>query len=95
VQIREPIDISLVTRLANISEAEFNALNPAYNRYVIKVMSEPRTLLLPRDNKEIFLKNLETYQDPKFHGSSIGLRKMRIFMRLQPVWNHCQAIASH
>ena len=65
VQIREPIDISLVTRLANISEAEFNALNPAYNRYVIRVMSEPRTLLLPRGNKEIFLKNLETYQDPK------------------------------
>jgi len=65
VKIHEPIDISLVTRLANISEVEFNALNPAYNRYVIKVHDEPRTLLLPKSNKEIFLKNLETYQDPK------------------------------
>jgi len=65
VKIHEPIDISLVTRLANISEVEFTALNPAYNRYVIKVLDEPRTLLLPKDNKEIFLRNLETYQDPK------------------------------
>lgn len=65
VKIHEPIDISLVTRLANISEVEFNALNPAYNRYVIKVHDEPRTLLLPKSNKEIFLKNLGTYQDPR------------------------------
>ncbi len=65
VKIHEPIDISLVTHLANISEVEFSALNPAYNRYVIKVHDEPRTLLLPKSNKEIFLKNLETYQDPK------------------------------
>lgn len=65
VKIHEHIDISLVTRLANISEIEFTALNPAYNRYVIKVFDEPRTLLLPKDNKEIFLKNLETYQDPR------------------------------
>ncbi|MBS0424877.1 MAG: LysM peptidoglycan-binding domain-containing protein [Proteobacteria bacterium] len=65
IKIHEHIDIPLVTRLANISETEFTALNPAYNRYVIKVLDEPRTLLLPKKNKDIFLKNLETYQDPK------------------------------
>lgn len=65
IKIHEPIDISLVTRLANISEIEFSALNPAYNRYVIKVSGAPRTLLLPKINKEIFLRNLETYQDPR------------------------------
>ncbi|HMX04917.1 MAG TPA: LysM peptidoglycan-binding domain-containing protein, partial [Chitinophagales bacterium] len=65
IKIHEHIDIPLVTRLANISETEFNALNPAYNRYVIKVLDEPRTLLLPKKNKDIFLKNLETYQDPR------------------------------
>jgi len=65
VKVHEHIDISLVTRLANISEVEFNALNPAYNRYVIKVLDEPRTLLLPKNNKGIFLRNLETYQDPR------------------------------
>lgn len=57
--------ISLVTRLANISEVEFTALNPAHNRYVVKVLGTSRTLLLPKNNKEIFLKNLETYQDPR------------------------------
>lgn len=65
VKIHEPIDISLVTRLANISESEFTALNPAYNRYVIKVATEPRTLVLPKNNKNVFLKNLETYHDPR------------------------------
>ncbi len=66
VKIHEHIDISLVTRLANISDIEFTALNPAYNRFVIKVSDEPRTLLLPKDKKEIFVQNLETYQDPRF-----------------------------
>ena len=65
VKIHEHIDISLVTRLANISEVEFTALNPAHNRYVVKVLGTSRTLLLPKNNKEIFLKNLETYQDPR------------------------------
>lgn len=65
IKLHEPIDISLVTRLANISEVEFTALNPAYHRYVIKVQNESRTLLLPKNKKETFLKNLETYQDPR------------------------------
>lgn len=66
VKIHEHIDISLVTRLANISDIEFSALNPAYNRFVIKVLDEPRILLLPKDKKETFIKNLEMYQDPRF-----------------------------
>ena len=65
IKLHDPIDISLVTRLANISEVEFTALNPAYNRYVIKVQNESRTLLLPRNKKDTFVKNLETYQDPR------------------------------
>ncbi len=65
VKLHESIDISLITHLANISEVEFTALNPAYNRYVIKTHNEPRTLLLPKNKKEIFVRNLETYQDPR------------------------------
>jgi len=75
VKIHEPIDTSLVTRLANISEVEFNALNPAYNRYVIKVHDKPRTLLLPKSNKEIFLKNLETYQDSRVSWQTYHVKK--------------------
>lgn len=75
IKIHEHIDIPLVTRLANISEAEFNALNPAYNRYVIKVVDEPRTLLLPKRNKDIFLRNLETYQDPRISWQIYHVKK--------------------
>ena len=75
IKIHEHIDIPLVTRVANISEAEFNALNPAYNRYVIKVLNEPRTLLLPKRNKDIFLKNLETYQDPRISWQIYHVKK--------------------
>lgn len=75
VKIHEHIDISLVTHLANISSTEFSALNPAYNRYVIKVLDQPRTLLLPQDKKEQFLKNLETYQDPRFSWQIYHVKK--------------------
>lgn len=75
VKIHEHIDISLVTRLANISEVEFTALNPAYNRYVIKVLDAPRTLVLPKNKKDIFLKNLETYQDPRISWKFYQVKK--------------------
>lgn len=75
VKIHEHIDISLVTRLANISDTEFTALNPAYNRFVIKILDEPRTLLLPKDKKDTFVKNLETYQDPRFSWQIYHVKK--------------------
>ena len=75
IKIHEHIDISLVTHLANISEVEFTALNPAYNRYVIKVLDTPRTLLLPKNKKDIFLRNLETYQDPRISWHIYEIKK--------------------
>ncbi len=75
VEIHEPIDIPLVTRLANISATEFTALNPAYNRYVIKIHKTPRTLVLPMNKKEAFLRNLETYQDPRVSWQIYHVRK--------------------
>jgi membrane-bound lytic murein transglycosylase D len=75
VKIHEHIDIPLVTRLANISEVEFTALNPAYNRYVIKVSNEPRTLLIPKEKKEILVRNLETYQDPRISWQFYRVKK--------------------
>ncbi|UJP05095.1 MAG: transglycosylase SLT domain-containing protein [Nitrosomonas sp.] len=75
VQIHDHIDISLVTHLANISPAEFSALNPAYNRYAIKILDQPRILLLPVDKKESFVKNLETYQDPQFSWQLYSVKK--------------------
>lgn len=75
VQLHEHIDISLVTHLANISPTEFSALNPAYKRYAIKVSDQPRTLLLPVEKKDHFVKNLETYQDPQFSWQLYHVKK--------------------
>jgi membrane-bound lytic murein transglycosylase D len=96
VKIHEPIDTSLVSRLANISEVEFTALNPAYNRYVIKVSNTPRTVLLPKNNKETFLKNLETYQDPRVSWQIYHVKKSEnineIAARYQTTVKQLQAI---
>nr|WP_295623620.1 LysM peptidoglycan-binding domain-containing protein [uncultured Nitrosomonas sp.] len=75
VKIHDHIDIPLVVRLANISEIEFTALNPAYNRYVIKVSDQPRTLLIPREKKEVFVRNLETYHDPRISWQFYRVKK--------------------
>lgn len=61
ITITQQIDVQLAARLAGISENEFNALNPAYHRPVIKVEESPRTLLLPATRIKTFVDNLENY----------------------------------
>lgn len=61
IELTEQIDVRLVARLAGISEKEFNALNPAYNRPVIRISQAPRRLLLPVANVMNFVKNMENY----------------------------------
>jgi len=61
IELTEQIDVHLVARLAGISEKEFNALNPAYNRPVIRISNTPRRLLLPVANVMNFVKNMENY----------------------------------
>ncbi len=64
VEANHHIDISLVAELAGIPIEEFNALNPAYNRPIIRVNDTPRILLLPIDKIETFLTNLESCNKP-------------------------------
>lgn len=61
ITINQQIDVKLAARLAGITENEFNALNPAYHRPVIKAEDSPRTLLLPVTNVKVFVDNLESY----------------------------------
>ncbi|MCC6917402.1 transglycosylase SLT domain-containing protein [Nitrosomonas sp.] len=61
ITITQQIDVQLAARLAGISENEFNALNPAYHRPVIKAEDSPRTLLLPVTSIKTFVDNLENY----------------------------------
>lgn len=61
ITVTQQIDVQLAARLARISESEFNALNPAYHRPVIKAEDSPRTLLLPVSSIKTFVDNLERY----------------------------------
>lgn len=58
------MDKTLAAELADISIDEFNALNPAYKRAIVKVKNPPHTLLLPVKNAEIFKANLYGYEEP-------------------------------
>lgn len=61
IELTQQIDVKLVARLAGISESEFSALNPAYQRPVIQAEDSPRTLLLPVAKVKTFVNNLENY----------------------------------
>lgn len=61
VKITQHMDVKLAAELADLSEHEFNALNPAYHRPIIRIKNKPRTLLLPVSNARTFEANLENY----------------------------------
>ncbi len=63
IQLSSHIDIALVAQLAGVSLAEFNMLNPAYKRPVVKVLNESRVVLLPVQNVDSFVANLAAYDD--------------------------------
>ena len=58
------IDARLAAKLAEISDAEFLALNPSYNRPVIASANERHELLLPIASAQIFRENLAAYNKP-------------------------------
>ena len=58
------IDARLAAKLAEISDAEFLALNPSYNRPVIASSGEKHELLLPIASAQTFRDNLAAYNKP-------------------------------
>ncbi|MDO4696924.1 MAG: transglycosylase SLT domain-containing protein [Neisseria sp.] len=58
VNLNRPIDISAITRLAQISEAEFLKLNPAFKTPVY-LPKQGRKLLLPAANASTFERNFQ------------------------------------
>ncbi|WP_373742048.1 LysM peptidoglycan-binding domain-containing protein [Neisseria sp.] len=56
VQVDKPLDTNAIIRLANISESEFLALNPAFNAPVF-IPKANRKLLLPADAVSTFERN--------------------------------------
>jgi len=57
------IDVVLAAQFAGMPVAEFQALNPAFNRPVILAEHNPK-ILLPRDRVDVFWANLAKHQGP-------------------------------
>lgn len=62
VAIERDIDVAMAVKLANVSMADFKALNPAMNRPVILAAGTPQ-ILLPWDNATVFENNLQANPD--------------------------------
>jgi len=63
VRITRDIDVSLAARLAEVTEADFRALNPSLHRPVILAAGTPH-ILLPWDNASVFQRNLQFHLGP-------------------------------
>jgi membrane-bound lytic murein transglycosylase D len=60
VDIKRDIDVALAAKLAEVSLADFKALNPSISRPIIMAAGTPQ-ILLPWDNASVFQSNLEAY----------------------------------
>jgi membrane-bound lytic murein transglycosylase D len=65
VTITRDIDVELAARLADVSVADFKALNPSMNRPVILAAGTPE-ILLPWDNAKVFQRNFEAYSEGQY-----------------------------
>lgn len=77
------IDVKLAAKLADISQDEFDALNPAHNRPVI-LQDNDDVLLLPVDKADTFRANLENYTEPLVSWQAYQSKKGERLDRLAP-----------
>ena len=63
VPIDRDMDVAVAAQLAQVSLADFQALNPAAKKSMIVASGTPR-ILLPWDNAEVFSRNLANHQGP-------------------------------
>ena len=63
VTLDRDIDVALIARLAEVSEADFRALNPSLKQPVVMAAGTPN-ILLPWDNAVIFQNKLQTHTGP-------------------------------
>ena len=60
VVIERDMDVALIARLAEISEADFRALNPSLKHPIVMAAGTPN-ILLPWDSATVFLRNLRSH----------------------------------
>ncbi len=63
VTLDRDMDVAVIARLAQISEADFRALNPSHKHPVVLAAGNP-TILLPWDNAALFERKLQTHVGP-------------------------------
>ncbi len=63
VPVERDIDVALAARLAGLPLEDFQQLNPQMNKPVILAAGTPM-LLLPYDNANLFLRNVEAHRGP-------------------------------
>ena len=63
VTLDRDIDVAVIARLAEVSEADFRALNPSLKQPVVMASGTPN-ILLPWDNAVIFQNKLATHTGP-------------------------------
>jgi membrane-bound lytic murein transglycosylase D len=63
VPIERDIDVAVAIRLADITQDEFNTLNPQMNKPVILAAGTPQ-ILLPYDNASLFVRNSALHRGP-------------------------------
>ncbi|WP_159913828.1 transglycosylase SLT domain-containing protein [Pantoea sp. 18069] len=65
VDIKRDIDVELAAKLADVTVADFRALNPSLSRPVIFAAGIPQ-ILLPWDNAKVFERNLDAYDKGQY-----------------------------
>jgi membrane-bound lytic murein transglycosylase D len=65
VTVTRDMDVELAARLADVSVADFKALNPSMKRPVILAAGTPE-ILLPWDNAKVFQRNFEAYTQGQY-----------------------------
>ncbi len=83
VAITQQMDVKKFSELAEISEEEFTALNPAHNRPII-MQDHTDQILLPIDHVNIFLDNLRNNDKPLLTWQSYQPKKGERFDVLAP-----------
>jgi membrane-bound lytic murein transglycosylase D len=74
VEVSAHMDVAIAARLAEMTVEEFLALNPAYNRPVIPD-KEGVSIVLPSEQVDTFVSNLESHDKPLTNWQAYTLRK--------------------
>ena len=74
VSLHQPIDVKLAAKLADMPVKEFESLNPAFTKPVVRSDSA-QPILLPVDRAEAFTDNLKNYDRPLVSWQQYSARK--------------------